>query len=83
VLGEVQEPGTYVYEPNMTVLRAIARAGGFSEDAAPNRTNVLRIIDETETRIRIPVDDILAGDEPNFLLHPGDTVFVPRYMLIP
>ncbi|MBN1946299.1 MAG: polysaccharide export protein [Bradymonadales bacterium] len=83
VLGEVHRPGTFVYEESMSVVRAIARAGGFTEDAAPNRTNVLRLIDGVETRISIPVDDILSGNAPNFVLQPGDTVFVPRYTLIP
>ena len=83
VIGEVQQPGTYLFEDNMTILRAIARAEGFSDDAAPNGTNVLRVIDGQETRIRIPVEDIIAGDEVNFPLLPGDTVVVPRFVLIP
>ena len=83
VIGEVQKPGTYLFEDNMTILRAIARAEGFSDDAAPNGTNVLRVIDGQETRIRIPVEDIIAGDEVNFPLLPGDTVVVPRFVLIP
>lgn len=83
VIGEVERPGSYLFEDNMTILRAIARAEGFSDDAAPNGTNVLRVIDGQETRIRIPVEDIIAGDEVNFPLLPGDTVVVPRFVLIP
>ncbi len=83
VIGEVNRPGSFVYEDNMTILRAIARAEGFGDNAAPNGTNVLRIVDGHETRIRIPMDDIIDGQEPNFPLLPGDTVVVPEYALIP
>jgi len=83
VIGEVNRPGSYPYEDSMTVLRAIARAEGFSDDASPNATSVLRIIEGQETRVRIPVDDIIAGQEPNFSLQPGDTVVVPRFVFIP
>ena len=83
VIGEVNHPGSYPYEENMTILRAVARAEGFSDDAAPNETNVLRIIDSTETRIRVPIDEIIAGLQPNFILLPGDTVVVPRFVLVP
>ena len=83
VIGEVNRPGSFIYEDNMTILRAIARAEGFSDNAAPNGTNVLRLVDGRETRIRIPMDDIIDGQEPNFPLLPGDTVVVPEYALIP
>jgi polysaccharide biosynthesis/export protein ExoF len=33
VMGDVQEPGEFVYSPNMTVLQAISRAGGFFRKA--------------------------------------------------
>ena len=41
------------------------------------------MIGGTETRIRIPVEEIIAGRQPNFLLEPGDTIVVPRYVIIP
>lgn len=83
IIGEVNKPGSYLFEDQMTILRAVARAEGFSDDAEPNGTNVLRIIEGRETRIRIPVDDIMAGLTPNFPLQPGDTVVVPRFVLLP
>ena len=83
VIGEVNRPGSFPYEDNMTVLRAIARAEGFSDDASPNATSVLRTVSGDETRVRIPIDDIIAGLEPNFSLLPGDTVVVPRFVFIP
>ena len=83
IIGEVSRPGSFVYENNMTILRAVALAQGFTDDAAPNATAVLRVVDGEEMRIRVPIEDIIAGNELNFPLAPGDTVVVPRYQLIP
>ncbi len=47
ILGEVQRPGTYPYSANLTVLNAIATAGGFTYRA--NRSRVyIRHADEQE-----------------------------------
>jgi polysaccharide export outer membrane protein len=37
ILGEVQRPGTYPYSANLTVLNAVATAGGFTYRASRNR----------------------------------------------
>lgn len=83
VIGEVNNPGSYDYQANMTILRVIAMSEGFTADAAPNETAVLRVLEGVETRIGVPVDDIIAGEAPNFPLRPGDIVVVPRYQLLP
>jgi polysaccharide export outer membrane protein len=83
VIGQVVRPGSYPYRAGMTVLNGVAEAGGFTDDAAENDTAVLRVIDGTESRIEVPMDDILEGRLPNFPLVPGDTIIVPRYVLIP
>lgn len=49
ILGEVQRPGTYDYSANLTVLNAVATAGGFTYRA--NRRRVfIRHANETEER---------------------------------
>jgi protein involved in polysaccharide export with SLBB domain len=78
VFGEVQKPGTFPHEGEMTIIQAITLAGGFTKLAAKNSTNVTRIIDGQERKIRVPVEDIGVGREKNFLLQPGDIVFVPE-----
>ncbi len=42
VLGEVNHPGRYPYEPGMTVLSAVAVAGGFTARAVQNVQSVVR-----------------------------------------
>ncbi len=78
VFGEVQKPGTFPYEQNMSVIQAITLAGGFTKLAAKNNTNVTRLTDGKEVKIRVPVEDIGIGREKNFQLQPGDIVFVPE-----
>ena len=49
ILGEVQRPGTYPYSTNLTVLNAVATAGGFTYRA--NRGRVfIRHANESEER---------------------------------
>lgn len=42
ILGEVKNPGSYAYVPNMTVLTAVAIAGGFTFRAAEDAVSVTR-----------------------------------------
>ncbi len=78
VFGEVQKPGTFPYEGEMTIIQAITLAGGFTKLAAKNNTNVTRLVAGQERKIRVPVEDIGVGREKNFVLQPGDIVFVPE-----
>lgn len=78
VFGEVNKPGTFPYEDNMSIVQAVTLAGGFTKLAAKNNTNVTRVIEGQEKKIRVAVDDIGVGREKNFVLQPGDIVFVPE-----
>ncbi|MCI0569123.1 MAG: polysaccharide export protein [Myxococcaceae bacterium] len=78
VFGEVQKPGTFPYEESMSIIQAVTLAGGFTKLAAQNGTNVTRIVDGQERKLRVPVADIAAGQTKNFLLLPGDIIYVPE-----
>jgi len=80
VFGEVQRPGTFAFEEKMNIIQAITLAGGFSKVAARNQVNVTRVVNGEEKKVRVPVEDIGRGTERNFLLQPGDIVFVPESM---
>jgi protein involved in polysaccharide export with SLBB domain len=81
VFGEVNKPGTFSFEENMSIIQAITLANGFTKIAAKNSTSVTRIIEGEEKKIRVPVEDIGVGREKNFALRPGDIVFVPESFL--
>jgi protein involved in polysaccharide export with SLBB domain len=78
VFGEVQKPGTFPYEEQMSIIQAITIGGGFTKLAAKNSISVTRLVDGQEKKIRVAVEDIGTGKQKNFQLQPGDIVFVPE-----
>jgi polysaccharide export outer membrane protein len=78
VFGQVRSPGTFGFTENMSVVEAITRAGGFTGMAKKNAVRITRVTGEQTERIVVAVEDIGTGRSPNFLLRPGDVVFVPE-----
>ena len=76
VIGQVQKPGPVVYFPNMTVVDAIAGAGGFTPIASKNSVTLRREVKGTVESRNCPVADISEGREPNIVLRPGDILVV-------
>lgn len=76
VLGEVNKPGTFVYEAGMTVIQAVTNAGGFAKLASPNSVRITR--EGIDRKFVLRVGDIRSGNAPNFKLQPGDIVYVPE-----
>jgi protein involved in polysaccharide export with SLBB domain len=76
VLGQVMKPGQVGYYPNMTIVDAIASAGGFTGIAAKNSVNLRREVSgKIETQV-FPVADISEGRSPNVIVLPGDVLVV-------
>ena len=76
VLGEVRKPDVYRIKNRITVLDAIAMAGGFTDLARPNRVVVLRTTASGPERIRIDVKQTVGVAGALFYLQPQDTVYV-------
>ena len=82
VMGQVNKPGVFTYEESMTIVQAIALAGGFTAIARSNYAIVTRTTGGRERRIPVPVEKIVSdGGSKNFVLRPGDIVFVPETVL--
>ncbi|NHO33038.1 polysaccharide biosynthesis/export family protein [Acetobacter fallax] len=63
VLGEVARPGQYPYQPGMTMLTAIAAAGGFTYRSLESRTYVVRQEDDHTVVGKLrPQDYVKPGD---------------------
>ena len=80
VLGTVVHPGLFALEPGMTLMDALAAAGGWSQaDARPTETILWRRTDGEPRMTFIDAQELLRGDAgvENPLLEPGDIVFVP------
>ncbi|WP_420138746.1 polysaccharide biosynthesis/export family protein [Sphingomonas sp.] len=69
VLGEVKEPGKYPYVSGMTVLNAIALAGGYTYRGKKDRAMVIRSSDPEKKEQRVA---------PNDIIMPGDIIRVPE-----
>jgi polysaccharide export outer membrane protein len=81
VLGQVVKPGTFPFEGQMNVVQAVTMAGGFTPSAKKNSVIVTRVDNGVERSVRVPVERISEGVSPNFLLQPGDIVFVPESVM--
>jgi len=77
VTGEVQKPGAYPLRGNVTVLQALAMAGGLTEFADRDGMTVIRANNGPRIPVRYSalVDRRTQGAD--FPLQPGDTVVVP------
>jgi polysaccharide export outer membrane protein len=78
VFGQVKRPGTFNYVTNMSIIEAITLAGGFTALASRNDITLTRVEQGKSRRTVLPVADIGEGRASNFILKPGDVVFVPE-----
>lgn len=79
VLGQVKSPGKYPYKKGMTVVQAVASAGGLADAAAPNGTRVIRMEEGRKRVIQVPLASILRGERNrDVTLKEDDTIVVPE-----
>ena len=79
VTGKVIRPGDFESRMPVTVVQALALAGGGARGANLDRIVVLRRASNgREERYEVSINDILEGQmQQNFTLRSGDTVVVP------
>jgi polysaccharide export outer membrane protein len=80
VLGMASRPGTYPLTNSMTVLDAIALAGGFRDFAKQKSIYILREKpDGTQARLDFNYKDVIKGKNAaqNVKLQPKDTIVIP------
>ena len=69
ILGEVRVPGSYAYVNGMTVVNAVAMAGGFTYRAKETEVVIIRANDPSKSKAR-------ASQETTVL--PGDVIEIPE-----
>jgi polysaccharide export outer membrane protein len=74
VRGEIRAPGKYPWQTGMTVMQAIASAGGFTDFAAPGGVQIMRgeriVMFNAKAAERDPAKDIS--------IETGDVIVIPR-----
>lgn len=70
VSGQVNRPGVYNYEQNLTVVKALTMAGGPTSKASPERTRIIRNKDGKE--------HLIKGVRMDMRILPDDVIMVPE-----
>jgi polysaccharide export outer membrane protein len=79
VQGEVKTPGQVKYAKGLTVVTAIAAAGGFTPLASPSRVKILRSDGAKKETLGVNVNDIMSDpDSKDVPLKPNDVITVPQ-----
>lgn len=70
VTGEVKKPDAYKYQDHLTLIKAIAMAGGFSDTASPGSVNIVRKKNGKE--------EVIRKADMDELIQPEDVIVVPE-----
>jgi polysaccharide export outer membrane protein len=83
VLGEVNRPGGFVMQDSgkITILQALAQAGGASRTASLNNSVLLRKNERGYLSNKLPLNKIARGQGEDLELHANDIIFVPNNKL--
>lgn len=80
LIGEVKREGPVRLQTPMTVLQALAEAGGVTDFAKRRSIYILRTVENRKVLLPFDYDAVVRGGkmEQNITLAAGDTVVVPR-----
>jgi len=67
--GEVRSPGSYGYEPGLTLAKAVSLAGGMTDRASRRKITITRDIDGEKKEFRVNMSQTIE---------PGDVISVPE-----
>lgn len=70
ISGQVKKPDAYQYELDMTLIKVITLAGGFTDLAAKSKVKIVRTVDGNEITIKkAKMDEAIQ---------PGDVIIIPE-----
>lgn len=80
IIGQVARPGVYPLTGRVSVIQALALAGGFLPFAKRDKVAIVRDMNGVQTRVPINYEKLEKGknlQQLNVLLQAGDTIVVP------
>ncbi|MCA9641832.1 MAG: polysaccharide export protein [Polyangiaceae bacterium] len=79
VLGEVQKPGSFPYQPGLTLIQAVSQAGGFNSIAKLDQLRLTRQRKKGgDVTVVVSAEAITEGTAPDIPLQAGDRIYVPQ-----
>ena len=80
VFGEVRKPGSYPLEKETSLLEAISIAGGPTQDADPQKLELLRTENGIQQKIVLNMKQLLEAGQgnPEYFIRDGDVIYQPR-----
>jgi polysaccharide export outer membrane protein len=72
IYGEVSAPNKYRVEPDMTVVQAIARAGGVTPRGSERRVDIKRLVDGKYVTMKARLNDPVKTDD---VIHVKESIF--------
>lgn len=80
IVGEAAQPRVVAYFTGMTLLDAVAEAGGLTEYADGNRAFLVRNVNGKQQKFHLRIGSLVKrGDlSANIQLAPGDTIVIPE-----
>ena len=72
IYGEVTSPNKYRVEPDMTVIQAIARAGGVTPRGSERRVDIKRLVDGKYVNVKAKLNDAVKADD---VIHVKESIF--------
>lgn len=76
LMGEVLNPGSISYGPDLNLLQALVKVGGITWRGDERDIRILRQDGESTQYIEVNMLEIIENEAPNPLLEPGDTIIV-------
>ena len=70
VTGQVKKPDAYKFQDHLTVMKAVAMAGGFTDTASKGSIDIVRKVSGKE--------EVISNVNLDYLVQPEDVVVVPE-----
>jgi polysaccharide export outer membrane protein len=79
IIGQVKSPGSYELKGNLTLTKAIALAGGFTDSANTEKVKIISDSGDKKDIREVNVDQILSKAEQDITIKSNDTILVEEY----
>jgi polysaccharide biosynthesis/export protein len=63
ITGQVRNPGSYVFDPGMTLLQALSLAGGVNERGSDRGIRIIRIVNGKRVEIEAKMTDLVQAND--------------------